>query len=55
MQIKQSRDGTDPVERDFTALEGRLEDSTSGGERRGRNRTPVISHRVRDLLTDLTA
>ncbi|MEU9233467.1 hypothetical protein [Streptomyces subrutilus] len=46
LQIKRSRQGTDPVviERDYTALEGRLEDSTSDGERRGRYRTPVISH-----------
>ncbi|MFF8271376.1 hypothetical protein ACF059_28880 [Streptomyces sp. NPDC016562] len=34
LQIKQSRDGTDPVviERNFTAIEDRLEDSTSNGD-----------------------
>lgn len=37
LQIKQSRDGTDPVviERDFTAIEDRLEDSTSSGNYNG--------------------
>ncbi|MBT2611423.1 hypothetical protein J7I97_24985 [Streptomyces sp. ISL-87] len=47
LQIKQSREGTDPVviERDFTALEDQLEDSTSSSKRHGRYRTPTISHR----------
>lgn len=48
LQIKQSREGTDPVvsERDFTAIEDRLEDSTSTGNHDGRYRTPAISHRA---------
>ncbi|MEV7617086.1 hypothetical protein [Streptomyces sp. NPDC089799] len=48
LQIKQSRDGTDPVviERDFTAIEDRLEDSTSSGNYNGHYRTPTISHRA---------
>ncbi|WP_030722980.1 hypothetical protein [Streptomyces sp. NRRL F-2580] len=48
VQIKQSREGTDPVvvERDFPGLEERLEDSTSSGARTGTYRTPTISHRA---------
>ncbi|MEV7445662.1 hypothetical protein AB0O22_31770 [Streptomyces sp. NPDC091204] len=48
VQIKQSREGTDPVvaERDFPGLEARLEDSTSSGARRGTYRTATISHRA---------
>ncbi|WP_328786267.1 hypothetical protein [Streptomyces sp. NBC_00273] len=48
VQIKQSREGTDPVvdERDFPGLEARLEDSTSSGARSGIYRTPTISHRA---------
>ncbi|MER7001020.1 hypothetical protein [Streptomyces sp. NPDC000410] len=48
VQIKQSRDGTDPVvvERDLPGLEDRLEDSTSGGNYDGSFRTPTISHRA---------
>ncbi|MDA5284756.1 hypothetical protein [Streptomyces sp. Isolate_45] len=48
LQIKQSRPGTDPVvlERDFPALEDRLEDSTSSSKRVGRYRTSTISHRA---------
>ncbi|MCX5195761.1 hypothetical protein OOK31_17970 [Streptomyces sp. NBC_00249] len=42
LQIKQSRQGTDPVvgERDFTAIEGRREDSTSNADHNGHYRTP---------------
>ncbi|MGW6979606.1 hypothetical protein ACWGE1_09180 [Streptomyces sp. NPDC054932] len=48
LQIKQSREGADPVvvERDFTAIEGRLEDSTSNANYDGHYRTPTISHRA---------
>ncbi len=48
LQIKQSRDGTDPVviERDFTAIEGRLEDSTPSAHYNGHYRTPTIKHRA---------
>ncbi|MGW3324004.1 hypothetical protein [Streptomyces virginiae] len=48
VQIKQSREGTDPVvvERDVPGLEARLEDSTSGGKRSGIYRTTTISHRA---------
>ncbi|MEW2416914.1 hypothetical protein AB0953_24735 [Streptomyces sp. NPDC046866] len=46
LQIKESREGTDPVafERDFPELEARLEDSTSSRQRTGTYRTPTISH-----------
>ncbi|MFD3775155.1 hypothetical protein [Streptomyces sp. NPDC058612] len=33
-------------ERDFTALEERLEDSTPSSKRHGRYRTPTIRHRA---------
>ncbi|MFG2235811.1 hypothetical protein ACGFNX_38420 [Streptomyces sp. NPDC048723] len=48
VQIKQSREGADPVEaeRDFSGLEVRLEDSTSSGARAGTYRTVTISHRA---------
>ncbi|MFJ9551104.1 hypothetical protein [Streptomyces erythrochromogenes] len=48
LQIKQSRQGTDPVvvERDFPGLEARLEDSTSSGARSGTYRTATISGRA---------
>ncbi|MFJ7593415.1 hypothetical protein ACIQZO_39805 [Streptomyces sp. NPDC097617] len=48
LQIKQSREGTDPVvaERDFPQLEARLEDSASEGKRTGTYRTATISHRA---------
>ncbi|MFD3473031.1 hypothetical protein ACFWWM_43325 [Streptomyces sp. NPDC058682] len=48
VQIKQSREGTDPVviERDFPGLEARLEDSTSSGARSGTYRTATISRRA---------
>ncbi|MFD3720140.1 hypothetical protein [Streptomyces sp. NPDC058674] len=48
LQIKQSRDGTDPVvaEKDFAGLEARLEDSTSKANYDGRYRTDTISHRI---------
>ncbi|MFZ3475731.1 hypothetical protein ACODT3_40160 [Streptomyces sp. 4.24] len=48
LQIKQARDGTDPVvsEADFTALEDRMEDSTPSSKRHGRYRTPTISYRA---------
>ncbi|MGE7391308.1 hypothetical protein ACQKM2_38155 [Streptomyces sp. NPDC004126] len=48
LQIKASRDGTDPVvtERDFTEIERRLEDSTSGRNYDGCCRTRSIRHRV---------
>ncbi|MEV7512666.1 hypothetical protein AB0O57_32380 [Streptomyces sp. NPDC091201] len=48
VQIKQSRQGTDPVvaERDFPGLEARLEDSTSSGKRSGTYRSATISHRA---------
>ncbi|MET9694724.1 hypothetical protein ABZY81_41075 [Streptomyces sp. NPDC006514] len=47
-QIKQSREGTDPVvvERDFPVLEERLEDSTSNANYDGHYRTPTISLRA---------
>ncbi|WP_327267159.1 hypothetical protein OG444_40220 (plasmid) [Streptomyces sp. NBC_01232] len=48
VQIKQSRQGTDPVviERDFTSIEQRMEDSTPGADYDGHYRTPTISHRA---------
>ncbi|WP_405681137.1 hypothetical protein OG239_00530 [Streptomyces sp. NBC_00868] len=48
LQIKQSRQGTDPMvaERDFPGLEERLEDSTSNANYDGRYRTGTISHRA---------
>ncbi|MFB6514156.1 hypothetical protein ACFCW4_06830 [Streptomyces virginiae] len=48
VQVKQSREGTDPVvvERDFPGLEARLEDSTSSGACSGTYRTATISHRA---------
>ncbi|MFB7467051.1 hypothetical protein ACFCZ1_26750 [Streptomyces sp. NPDC056224] len=48
LQIKQSRQGTDPVviERDFTGIEDRLEDSTSSADYDGRYRSGTISHRA---------
>ncbi|MFF3675910.1 hypothetical protein ACFYYS_18285 [Streptomyces sp. NPDC002120] len=48
LQIKQSRQGTDPVvvERDFPGLEERLEDSTSNANYDGHYRTPTISHQA---------
>ncbi|MET9852219.1 hypothetical protein ABZY57_04605 [Streptomyces sp. NPDC006450] len=47
VQIKQAREGTDPVvvERDF-ALKRRMEAATSSGDRNGSLRTPTISHRA---------
>ncbi|MEU6865387.1 hypothetical protein ABZ924_19290 [Streptomyces sp. NPDC046876] len=46
LQIKQSRQGTDPVvtERDFPGLEDRLEDSTPTRARSGTYRTETLSH-----------
>ncbi|MFG2236051.1 hypothetical protein ACGFNX_39715 [Streptomyces sp. NPDC048723] len=48
VQIKQSREGADPVvaERDFPQREARLEDSTFSGARTGTYRTATISHRA---------
>ncbi|MBT2451470.1 hypothetical protein J7F03_31290 [Streptomyces sp. ISL-43] len=48
VQIKQSREGTDPVvtERDFPALKSRMEKATSSGDRNGSYRTPTVSHRA---------
>ncbi|THA28039.1 hypothetical protein [Streptomyces sp. A1547] len=34
------------IKRDFTAIEDRLEDSTSSGNCNGHYRTPTISHRA---------
>ncbi|MFF3214126.1 hypothetical protein ACFYYB_26055 [Streptomyces sp. NPDC002886] len=47
VQIKQAREGTDPVvvEKDFS-LKGRMEAATSGGDRNGSYRTPTISHQA---------
>ncbi|MEU9147269.1 hypothetical protein [Streptomyces sp. NPDC048349] len=56
LQIKRSRVGTDPVmvEKDLTAIEDRLEDSTSSGNSNGHYRTPTIRHRAgRGALADL--
>lgn len=48
VQINQAREGTDPVvaERDFTAIESRMENSDPQGDHNGRYRTPTISHRA---------
>lgn len=47
VQIKQARQGTDPVvvEKDFT-LKTRMEAATSGGDRNGSFRTGTVSHRA---------
>ncbi|MFE5807344.1 hypothetical protein [Streptomyces sp. NPDC056491] len=48
LQIKQSREGADPVvvERHFPGLEARLEDSTAGANHDGHYRTPTLRHRA---------
>ncbi|AWZ03917.1 MULTISPECIES: hypothetical protein [unclassified Streptomyces] len=48
VQIKRSREGTDPVvaEKDFPELEERMEKATSNGDRNGSYRTPTIRHRA---------